>query len=123
MITDYFLNQISKSIAGESFVVPGYQTVGTGAVTAIATDDTSVYGEIGTRIALTGTRTGNNIEFTCTRSGAVVLDSTNGDSLTNTGVLAVATSGTLLQGVTLGTITHTTNFDIEFITNLTVNRN
>jgi hypothetical protein len=122
MITDYFLNEVAKGINNETFVVPAYQAVGTGSVTAINTTDTALTGEIGSRIALSGTRTNNSITFSGTRSGASVLDSTSGDTLTNVGILAVATSGTLLQGVVIGTITHTTSFDIEFTNSITVNR-
>lgn len=121
-IVDTFLNEQAKAINGESFVVPTHLAVATTVVTAIATTDTDLSGEIGTREALSGSRVDNVTSLSAVRSGADVQDTANGDEIKSSGIFSAITSGELLSGVVHGGITQTTNFDIEFVYDITVNR-
>lgn len=125
MITDTFLEEMAKAIKEESYVVPAYQAVGTSGVDVIAASDTQLSGEIGTRDILTSDRTQNQIEYSAIRSGASVVDTLNGDDLRSTGLFNTNTQSTsdeLLQGIAMNGVTQTTNFDVEFITNIQINR-
>jgi len=124
-VTDTFLEEIAKAMNSESYVIPAYQAVGTSGVLVIAASDTALSSEIGSRVSLSTTRTLNEIEFSGIRSGAVVIDTTNGDDIRSTGMFNTATESTsdkLLQGIATNGITQTTNFDVEFITNIQWNR-
>ena len=52
--TDTWLEEQSKAMNGEAYVIAGYLAVATTVVTGINTTDTALEGEIGTRVALTG---------------------------------------------------------------------
>lgn len=124
-ITDTTLNEVAKAIANESFLVPNYLATGTTIVTSINTTDTSLSGETGDRIALTGSRTNNEIEFTATRSASDVVDTTNGDAIKSSGLHntdTAATSDPLLFGVVHAGITQSTDYDLEFIYTVRVQR-
>lgn len=121
-VVDTMLNEVAKSINGESFIIPSHLAVASTTVSAIATTDTSLSGEIGTRVELEGSRTSNVISFSGLRSGTDVVDTTNGDSIKSSGIFDQVTSGELLIGVVHGGITQTTNFDIDFVYEVTVNR-
>jgi len=121
-ITNNFLNEIAKSINDESYEVSTSQAVATTIVASIYTTDTSLSGEIGARTSLSGTRTNNELEFTSLRSSTSVLDTTDGDKLKSTGLLTATSGGILLTGVVLSGITQTTNFDLEVVTSISVNR-
>ena len=114
MITDYELEQVAKALNSESYISANYLAIGTGALTTFGSSQTSITGEVGSRLPLTKTRSGNVLTFQATRSGATVLNTTSGDALTNVGILGPSTAGTVLIGEILGGITQTTAFDIEF---------
>ena len=121
-ITDVDLIERTKAYNGESFTIPSHLAVATTVVTNIDTTDTSLSGEIGTRLELTGSRTNNVISLSAVRSGSIVQDGTNGDSIKSSGILSALTDGNLHAGVVHGGITQTTNFDIEFVYQITTGR-
>ena len=121
-VTNTFLNELAKAINGESYLTASHIVAGSTDVSTIDTSDTTIQGELGSRISTSGSRTDNNVEFSAIRSGAVVIDTTNGDDINSAGLLTAETGGELLSGITLGGVTQTTNFDIEFIFDLTVER-
>lgn len=121
-VVNKLLNDVAKALNSESFDVPAYASFATSNVDAIVATDTSLSGEIGTRVALTKSRTDNALSLTGVRSGANVVDTTNGDILESTGINAAATGTDLQAGIVLNTITHTTAFDIEILSNIEVNR-
>lgn len=122
MITDLWLTEVAKSQNAESYVVPGYYAVATTVVSSILSTDTALAGEIGSRVALTKSRASSTVTYTATRSAASVVNTSTGDVLASIGMLNAATGGTFLQGVVIGGVTQTTNFDIEMITTLTPTR-
>jgi len=113
-IQDNMLINISKAINSESYDVPSYLTVATTAVTSIDTDATSLTGEIGTRVAFTGSRLGKQLTLSGIRSGAVVIDNINGDDLQTSGGSATLAGDDLQLAIIHSGITQTTNFDLEF---------
>lgn len=121
-ITDTFLEEMAKAVNGESFTVPTYLAVATTQVTSISTEDTSLSGEIGTRGPLTGSRTDNVTTLSVVRSGTLVIDTTNGDDIRSSGLFDASSNGNFFTGVVHGGITQTTNFDIDFVYQLTTSR-
>jgi len=122
MITDIFLNETAKAINNESYSIPSHQAVGTTEITAVQATDTSISGEIGGRVAVTRSRTSNQVEITALRTAVSVVDSVNGDSIKSTGIFDAASDGNFLTGVAINGVTQQTSFDVEFVTTLTVNR-
>jgi len=126
MITDNMLIQVAKAIEGTSYDVPSYTAIGTDtAMTEIQSTTEQLSGEIGTRMSSSILRSGNQVEYSAIRSGASVIDTANGDDLTSFGVFSDATQSTsdlLLTGVAIAGTLHTTAYDIEFITQLEVER-
>jgi hypothetical protein len=122
VVVNNMLNEVAKAINNESFVIPSHLAVGTGTVSSFLTTDTSVYGEIGTREEFSGSRIDNTITLTGVRSGTDVADTTNGDTLTNSGIYSASSGGTFLTGATHSGIIQTTNFDLEFIYTYTIER-
>jgi len=121
-VTDTQLNELAKALKGDAYTYPQYASVGTGSVSTIETTATAITGEIDNDIALTAARTNNQVSWTGLRSGADVLDTTNGDSITNAGALDATSGGTLHFGAIVAGVTHTTAFDLEFVYDITVNR-
>lgn len=123
MITDTFLRNSARAMAGESHVYPNYLLTSTSeALVSIGTQATSLPDETGDRLPLTTTRTGRQLNYVATRTPAFVVDGTNGDRITAAG-LSSASSGTDLHaGFVIGGITHTTNFNIEFDFGILVDR-
>lgn len=120
MILDLWLNEMAKAFASESYVIPTYYTVST-SVTSVLSSDTSFAGERGSRFACTASRTLNTATYTGTRSSTQVVTSA-GDALTAAALFSASSSGTVLSEYTMGTITQSTGFDIEFITAVTWGR-
>jgi hypothetical protein len=120
MILDTFLNENAKAFNGESFVVPAYLAVATGAVTPLITD-TVLTGERGTRFAISNIRSSNVISSDGIRSGAQILVPA-GETLTTLALFSAATGGTILTEASIGSILQTTAFDIEVFSTLTWNR-
>lgn len=114
MITDTFLTQVAKAINSESYTVPNYLAVGTGTVTSVGTTDTALTGEIGTRASVTGSRANAQVLFSGIRSSTAVLNTTNGDAITNAGLLNGTSAGTLMIGEVISGLTQTTAFDVQF---------
>lgn len=117
-ITNTQLNQVAKSLAGESYLIPAFASIGTTDVLSIATTATTLEGDVGPRIGTTATRTGANIEFSAIRSsvyGGVPIKTVGfftGDQSTDA----------LLFGVVVSGVTQTTSFDLEIIGNIEVRR-
>lgn len=114
MITDYQLTEMAKALNNEADTVSNYLAVGTGSLSSFDATQTSVTGEVGSRILLTKARSGNIVTFSATRSGASVINTSTGDSITNAGTFNGASSGTVLIGEIINGVTQTTNFDVEF---------
>lgn len=124
-VTDTFLNELAKHINDEASNMPNYLAVGTTEVTNIATTDTAIAGEIGTRVLLTKFRANNEIETSAIRSAAVVENTVDGDALNSAGLFNTITQSTtdlLLTGIAVNGVLQTTNFDVEYITTIEVLR-
>lgn len=120
MINDTWLNEMAKSVNGESFVTPAFATVVTG-TQSFAVTDTTMTGEKGARFSLTKSRASNVVNASGTRTSASVTQVT-GDTLTGFGVFDTISSGTLLSQITLPSLVQTTAFDIQFDTAVSFTR-
>lgn len=121
-ITDGFLTNIAKAMNNESFQIPDYLGVATDVVASIGTTDSTLSGEIGSRIEFSGSRSNNIVTLTAIRSSVSVIDQENGDTLNTSGAFGDSTGDTLFAGVIHNGITQTTNFDIEFQYEITYDR-
>ena len=123
-VTDIMLEELAKSYASEGFTVPAHLAVGTetSITSAVLTAQTEVAGEIGTRDSLAVSRINDQVTFDTIRSATSVLDTTNGDALTNVGFLSATTGGDLHMINVIAGITQTTAFDIEFVNTVTFGR-
>lgn len=124
VVTDTFLTNIAKAINGEVDRVPAYLLVGTTEVSSISTSASTLSGEAGTRVALSGSRSGNIVTLSGTRSSTQVLSST-GDPIYSFGMSSWASANTsddLFTGVLLSGTTQTTNYDLEFINTISIER-
>lgn len=124
-ITNNFEIELAKAVNNEVYKFPGYQAVGTGVTTSIDITATALNTEIGTRNSLTGVRNINTVEFTTIRSSTDVVSTSTGDVITNTGMTTDSVAGTsdlLLTGIPVSGVTHTINFDLEFINSITIQR-
>jgi len=115
------LEQVAKALNSEAHTVSGYLAVTTDTSYAADATSTDIGTELGTRIALTNTRADNVTTYNATRSGAVVVGAT-GDTLTGVGLFSASTLGDLSVTVPMGSLSHTTGFDIEFDFEVTVTR-
>ena len=120
-ITNSYLNNVAKAMAGESYSYPTDMLVGTGAVTSIDVTATALEGEIGTRESATVSRALNVVTYNAVRSGTAVLDTTNGDDLTSVGFDVAATGEDLQLAVVISEL-HTTAFDLEIDADITHTR-
>lgn len=120
MITDLFLNEMAKALAGESYVVPTYLAFGSSVITESA-GSTTLSGEFGSRVAVTDSRSTSTVTFTGTRSAASVSTSA-GDTLNSMGLKSSSSGGTHLSETALSSIIHTTTFDIEVESIITFGR-
>lgn len=120
MIVNGALIEIAKSLSGESYVTPAYLTVGTTVVTAAITD-TSISGEVGSRLLATKSRNSYTISYNNIRLATVVTNPT-GDSINSVGLLSASTAGTLFTVNTLPAMVQTTAYDIELTQTITVGR-
>jgi hypothetical protein len=112
VVLNNFLNEIAKSINNESYVYPSHLAVGT-EVLSIDVEDTSLAGEIGDGLELTGSRSNNTLEFVALRLSTDVVDTTNGDDLKGFGIFSADTGGTIFIENDIAGILQTTNFDFE----------
>lgn len=120
MITDKFLEEVAKVLNAESYVIPAYYSFSTSLVTPAVTD-TVLDGEIGTRVAVTKSRSGQDVEYIGTRLATSVV-ATTGDTLSIIGMSNSLTVGTLLHEQTISGLIQTTAYDIEFTNTIGVNR-
>jgi hypothetical protein len=70
---------------------------------------------------VTDNRVDNTVTYTGTRSGTQVVTAL-GDLITAFGTFSSSTGGVLMSQLSVGTITQTTNFDIETVTSITFDR-
>ena len=112
VVLNNFLNEIAKSVNNESFVTPSHLAVGT-EVLDIDVTDTSLAGEIGSRLELSGSRSNNTLELVALRLSTDVVDTTDGDDLKGFGILSADTGGTIFIENDIAGILQTTNFDFE----------
>ena len=119
MINNNLLNKIA-----EDMISPKWCAFGNEEITP-APDDTVLTGEILPRSSTTKSTDNNEANFTCTRSGAVVTQS-SGDVITSVALFTdtsiTFTNGELLTNVSIPGITQTTAFDIEVDWTIEVNR-
>lgn len=115
------LNNVAAALNSETYLVPGYLAIGTTEVTVINTTDTVLAGEISDRESLSTARINNSVEYTAINSGADV-DTSAGWDIKTVGSMSAETGGLLMTGVVVSGVTQTTNFDIEVVTTINVNR-
>ena len=120
--TNNYLNQTANAMSGNTYYIPNYLAVATTEVTAIATDATALEGEIGTRETVSNTVSENIITYTAIRDTASVIDTANGDDINSSGLHGTISGNDLMAGVIHNGITQTTNFDLEFIYEFTIDR-
>lgn len=119
MITDTFLNEITKYITGETTVAPGYVAFSEDAIIPDAAD-TSLPSELD-RSSVIASRTGNSASFTSIRSSATATPTT-GDFINSLGLFSSSTGGLLFAEATVPNINHTTAFDFEVEWQVTIER-
>jgi len=122
MITNSFLNEVASAITSNTFVTPGYLGVATTVVSSIGATATSLSGEIGDRVILTKTVSGRQASYAGVRTVASVVTVSTGDNIQSVGLLTGSTSGNLHQGIVIGGLTQTTNFNLEVDVNVIVDR-
>jgi hypothetical protein len=110
---DGFLNYLVKSlgsVSGSSYI--GFMALGTGGVPA--TDDTTLAGEVVKRTAVTAatSATSKTLRFTATFSSAGSFV-TNNQNISNVGLFASSTGGTLFSGNTYASSTVATNQNVN----------
>ena len=113
------LTEVAKAMNDESFVT-GTHMGFTEDTLSIDVADTSLPGEIGSREALTGTRTDNTLELVALRLSTDVVDTANGDDLKGLGIFSASTSGTMLVENDIVGVLQTTNFDVEFTNTINI---
>lgn len=117
MITNNFLNEVSKAINGESYVSPG--VIGFSSTTkTLSPTDTSLGGELDYGSAA-GTRVTNVTTFNALRSGAAV--GVGGDRINSLGLLNTST-GTLLAEALVPSVLHTSTYDLDVSWKIIVER-
>ena len=121
MIKDAYLVEIAKGMNSESYVTPSHLLISTDELTPDATTQV-ISGEIGTRETTSNSRDGSTMTLEVTRSSASVIDTVNGDDINTVGLSSALTSGTTLTQDTVTGILQTTDFDVQFIYNITPRR-
>jgi len=114
VLTDTFITKRAESLDGVAVTIPAYLAVATTEIASIATSATELEGEVGTRGALSRSRSGFTVSYSAVRSGAVVIDTANGDSLNSSGLFDSLTNGDFEAGVTHTGILQQTSYDLEF---------
>ena len=108
MINDILLNEIAADIQGKISRFGITETVFNPDPT-----DTTLSGELTGRTTMTNSRVNNAVTFTGIRSGASVIDTTNGDDWKGIGMFDASTSGDLESSISTTGILQTTSFDVE----------
>lgn len=107
-IQNIYLNSVAENETVTAYIAVSTSTdFDANSITA-----TSIPGEIGSRITANASRSNNVVTWSGIRSGAIA--SGAGDTLTGVALFTAATGGDLMFTAPLASITHTTNFDIEF---------
>ncbi len=121
MLTDTFLEEVAKFLNNESATVVSHLTFSSDAITPDATD-TSVSGELGTRISVSNSRSSSvpTVTFTGTRSGAVA--SSSGDFVNLAALFTASSGGNLMAEAIVPSVLHTTDFDLEVDWSITAAR-
>lgn len=115
------LNQVSKFLNGESGVIPGYLAVSTDTtLSSISTTATSLPGELAPRMQLVRSRSLNTVQYKATRSSEIA--SPTGDIIRGSALFSGPSTQDMLVGALVPGLTHTTNFDMEFIFNIETRR-
>jgi hypothetical protein len=112
ILTKYLIEN-AKAGNNESYDVVSHLGVGTDTLT-IDVSDTSLPGEIGTRVSLTGSRTNNTVEFEGIRVSTDVVG-TGGDNIKGVALFDAASNGGMYVENIIAGLLHTTNFDVDFI--------
>jgi hypothetical protein len=107
-ITNIYLNNLASSQE-----VTAYLAVTTSTDFNPSSVSASILpGEFGSRITATATRNNNVVTWSGIRPGAVV--SSGGENLTGVALFTASSGGDMMFTAPLISLTHTTNFDIEF---------
>lgn len=121
MITDNLLIGMAKLLNSESYDIPAYLTVSSDSNFDASTTASSIPGEVGSREALSNTRSDKVVTFETVRSGATA--SISGDILYGVALMPSSTGDDAQLLVELPGINHTQNFDIDFNFDITLRRN
>jgi len=105
---------MAKAMNSEGYTVVSHLDVTTDTDFAASVTATDIGTELGSREATSNTRSTNVVTYSAIRSGADVVDTTNGDTLTGIGEFSASTSGDLHFNIELPSVNQTTGFDIEF---------
>jgi len=119
MITDTFLNELATVINGGTMDVPSHIGFTSTALTLSGTD-TSMSGEFGNRVSVSGTRVLSNTTFGGLRGGAVA--SSSGDTINAIGLFDASTTGDLYAEALVPSVIHTSTFDFEIDWGIRVSR-
>jgi len=122
VLTDTFLTAMAKAINNESYNVVSHLAVTSDTSFEASTSATNIGSELGTREATSNTRSGTTVTFSAIRSGADVIDTTSGDTLTGLGYFDAVSGDGLHTNIELPSVNQTTGFDIEFDLELTPQR-
>jgi len=120
-LQDKYLTEVAKAVAGEGFEnidFSGYSDQD-GSVT---TSDGSLTNEIGSRQGVTVSRNSKTVQYSTTRSGGDVVDTTNGDNIQEIGLFSDSTGDNMQIFFDVAPINHTTDFDIETTVNVSIER-
>lgn len=121
MLTDNLLVDLAKYLNGESSELISHLAFSSDAITPSATD-TSISGQLGSRVAVTGVRSSTEptVTFSGLRSGAVA--SSDGDYVNLNALFTSSTGGTLMAEAIVPSVLHTTDYDLEVDWAITVAR-
>lgn len=111
VVLNNMLNEMAQALAGSSYVLPSYLAFGSDTL-SISVSDSAITGEIGSRSATTNSTASASVTFNAIRTGASVASSA-GESLNAAYLISASSGGTLLSELTLPSLLHTTNFDID----------
>ena len=119
-LTDNLLDDMAKTLNGETYTKPSHVAWSSTAITVDPTD-TTLSGEFGDRTTITSARTNNEVTFSGVRTGASVASST-GERLNSMGLFNSSASGTLHAEALVTSVLHTSDFDVELDWVIKVNR-
>lgn len=118
VFNDTGLNQVATDFGANSF----YLAFSTDTALEALSSSTSLDGEVGTRISCTVEILDNKIAVSGIRSSTLVMDTTNGDTLTGIGIFDSLTNGQLFVSTTIPSLIHTINYDLDVDEEYTFNR-